>query len=128
MTTALTLSPHKRKEFLEAAKRRSASLEPAPTEVAEREQLLARIREAVQILKSEFGVSRVILFGSLAHAAWYISDSDVDLAVEGLRDQDFFRAWLLVESVIEDREVDLVDMEMASESLRAAIQRTGIEL
>jgi len=36
------------------------------------------------VLKSRFGARRVVLFGSLAHAAWFAPHSDVDLAVEGL--------------------------------------------
>ena len=45
---------------------------------------MGRIRETAAVLKSRFGVRRVILFGSLAHDAWFMPDSDVDIAVEGL--------------------------------------------
>jgi predicted nucleotidyltransferase len=69
-----------------------------------------------------------VLFGSLAHAAWFVADSDVDLAVEGLAGVDYWRAWRLVEDVIGDRLVDLVEIETAGESLRQAIERYGVEL
>jgi predicted nucleotidyltransferase len=80
------------------------------------------------VLKTRFGARRVILFGSLAHAAWSTPDSDVDLAVEGLVGEDYWRAWRALEAIIEDRPVDLIETEMAGESLRRAIQRHGVEL
>jgi hypothetical protein len=36
--------------------------------------------------------------------------------------------WRLTEEVIGDRSVDLIEIEMAGESLRRAIQRYGVEL
>jgi len=69
-----------------------------------------------------------VVFGSLAHAAWFIPDSDVDLAVEGLAPKDYWQAWRMVEEIISDRPVDLIEIEAAGESLRRAIERYGIEL
>jgi predicted nucleotidyltransferase len=69
-----------------------------------------------------------VLFGSLAHEAWFAPDSDVDLAVEGLASDDYWRAWRLAEEIIGDRLVDLIEIETAGESLRRAIERYGIEL
>jgi len=79
-------------------------------------------------MKSRFGARRVILFGSLAHAAWYVPDSDVDLAVEGLAVDDYWRAWGLAEEIISDRPVDLIEVERAGEALRRAIARHGVDL
>jgi predicted nucleotidyltransferase len=66
-------------------------------------RLLERIREAAVVLKSCFHARRVVLFGSLAHVAWFTPDSDVDLAVEGLSSDDYWRAWRVVEEIIGDR-------------------------
>jgi predicted nucleotidyltransferase len=99
-----------------------------PAEQREREQILGRVREAAALLKSRFGARRVVLFGSLAHAAWFASDSDVDLAVEGLVGEDYWQAWREIEAIVEDRPVDLIEVEMAGESLRRAIERYGVEL
>lgn len=79
-------------------------------------------------MKDRFKARRVILFGSLAHAAWFVPNSDVDLAVEGLQDNDYWQAWRLVEEIIGGRSVDLIQVEMAGESLKRAIQRYGVEL
>ena len=80
------------------------------------------------MLKSRFGVRRVVLFGSLAHAAWFRPDADVDLAVESLPGDAYWKAWRMVEEFITDRSVDLIEIESAGESLRRAIQRYGVEL
>jgi hypothetical protein len=49
-------------------------------------------------------------------------------AVEGLDSDSYWRAWRVVEEVISDREVDLIEIETATESLRRAIERYGVEL
>lgn len=128
MPTVLELTSAERKCYLEAAGRHPAPPALTPAEQLARERLLSRIREAAALLKSRFSVQRVILFGSLAHAAWFAPDSDVDLAVEGLRGQTYWQAWQLLEGVIHDRPVDVIEIETAGESLRRAIQRYGEEL
>jgi predicted nucleotidyltransferase len=99
-----------------------------PTERRERDRLLAQVREVAEQLKMQFGVRQVILFGSLAHVAWFTRTSDIDLAVEGLRHQDYWQAWRAVEEAFPDRRVDLITLEIASESLKSAIARYGVEL
>lgn len=128
MPTALELTREGWKPYLEAARRRPAPPEPTAAEQGERARLLTRVREAAAALKAQFDVRRVVLFGSLAHAAWFVPDSDVDLAVEGLREDDYWEAWRLVEEVIGDRPVDLIEIESAGESLRRAVDRYGVEL
>ena len=128
MPTVLELGREGWRPYLEAARRRRVPAEESAEESLERERLLARVREAAEALKARFGVKRVVLFGSLAHAAWFVPDSDVDLAVEGLAVTDYWRAWRMVEEIIGDRPVDLIEIETASESLRRAIERYGVEL
>lgn len=128
MPTALELAREERVSYLEAARRRPAPPDLAPVERHARERLLERAREAAAALKARFGVRRVLLFGSLAHVAWFAPDSDVDLAVEGLTSDDYWRAWRLAEEIIGERPVDLIEIEMAGESLRQAIRRYGVEL
>jgi predicted nucleotidyltransferase len=128
MPTALELTREGWRSYLEAARRRPAPPEVTPAERRARERLLERVREAAAVLKARFGARRVVLFGSLAHAAWFMPDSDVDLAVEGLAGDDYWRAWRLVEEIIGDRPVDLIEIEMVGESLKRAIQRYGMEL
>lgn len=83
---------------------------------------------AANLLKGSFGANRVIVFGSLAHGAWFSPRSDIDLAVEGLASEGFSRAWSAVEKVAQGFSVDLVDLAAAPEGLRERIREDGREL
>ena len=128
MSTALELTREGWKRYVEAASCRSEPVEVRPKVEETRKQLLACMHKAAALLKSRFAVRRVVVFGSLAHAAWFVPGSDVDLAVEGLAPKDYWQAWRIVEEIISDWPVDLVEIEAAGESLRRAIERYGIEL
>lgn len=128
MPTALELTREGWKHYVEAAAQRLEPVTVKPEVEETRKQLLTRVHKAAAALKSHFAVRRVVVFGSLAHAAWLVPDSDVDMAVEGLAPKDFWQAWRMVEEIIGDRSVDLVEIEAARESLRQAIERDGIDL
>ena len=128
MPTALELTPRGWKRYIEAARRRPRPATPLSEDRQERERLMSRIRKAAAVLKNRFGVRQVILFGSLAHDAWFMPDSDVDIAVEGLASEDYWEAWRVVEEIIGERPVDLIEIETARETLRRAIKRYGISL
>ena len=128
MPTALELSRKGWKHYVEATSRRLEPVAISPEVEETRKQLLKRVRKAAVVLKSRFAVRRVVVFGSVAHAAWLVPDSDVDLAVEGLAPKDYWQAWRMVEEIIGDRPVDLVEIEAARESLRQAVERDGIDL
>ncbi|MDP6776146.1 MAG: nucleotidyltransferase domain-containing protein [Candidatus Latescibacteria bacterium] len=128
MPTAAQLSRKDWAPYIQGALRRSDPPEPSQDDLRERDRLLKRVRQAAAVLKSRFGARRVILFGSLAHRERFHEDSDVDLAVEGLRGEAYLTAWGVVEDAIRDRSVDLVEVETATDSLRSSIQRSGIVL
>jgi len=128
MPTALELTPEGWGHYIKAMSLRSSPPGLTLEEKRERKQLLERVQKAVEVLKSSFTIRRVILFGSLAHASWFMSDSDVDLAIEGLASEDYWQAWRLVEDIIKDRPIDLIEIETAGKSLRRAIERYGVEL
>lgn len=85
-------------------------------------EALALVTRCAHVLQHRFGARRVIPFGSVVgHGTWH-SDSDLDLAVEGIAPEQFFRAWAAVRALVPPGvEVDLVDLEHASEALRARI-------
>jgi predicted nucleotidyltransferase len=130
MPTTLELTPAERARYIAAARLRAASppTPDAPSLQREREVLLDRVRLIATELKARFGVRRVILFGSLAHGAWFTADSDIDLAVDGLQEDSYWEAWRVVEQFIPDRPVDLVELDAASLSLRETIESDGIEM
>lgn len=128
MATALELTREGWQPYLRRARRRSPSPLPTASALSDRERVLGLVRKAVDVLKTRFGVRRVILFGSLARSAWFHPQSDVDLAVEGLTGDDYWEAWRIVEEIITDRAVDLVDLETATQPVLEAIHRYGTEL
>ena len=128
MPTARELTREEWKRYQGSVSHRAEPLELTPEEQRARGQLLARVRVAATLLKSRYAARRVVVFGSLAHAAWFVPDSDVDLAVEGLAGTDYWQAWKTVEEAVGDRPVDLIEIETAGESLRRAIERYGVEV
>lgn len=128
MPTALELGHKGWKPYVEAVRRRPAPHHMAPSREDEREQIMGRVREVAAALKARFRAQRVVLFGSLAHKAWFVPDSDVDLAVEGLEGDAFWQAWRLAEEIIGDRPVDLIEIETVGDSMKRAIDRYGVEL
>lgn len=90
-------------------------------EQARRERLRAALPLAVERLVREFGVRRVVVFGSLARDEAGL-ESDVDLLVEGLPPERLFEASAALSRDL-DSEVDLVPAEAARpEVLRRALE------
>ncbi len=85
-------------------------------------------RQAAAVLRETFGATRVIAFGSLAHGAWFGPRSDIDLAVEGVPADAFWRAWAALDRLAPGFEIDLVAIEAASERLRDEIISQGVAL
>jgi predicted nucleotidyltransferase len=124
--TAAQLTPLERDRYRKIARH----LEKNETRALEerREQALAVARQAARILKEDFGVARVLLFGSLATESWFHVRSDVDLAVEGLKQEDFWRADSRLEQISNGFEIDLVDLRTAPPRLAQAIRGHGIAI
>lgn len=85
--------------------------------------------KAEKILKEEFGVDKVFVFGSLARddqpfTRW----SDVDLAVKGLSEDQFFRASARMDYVDDRMPVEIFSLNSSEESLKKKIEQEGIEL
>lgn len=108
-------------ELVHAWRRRGERDRARRRERAERAREDAR--RAAAVLKSEFGVDEVWLFGSVAteprHDAF-----DIDLAVRGLRADRYFAALARVHGVAREA-IELIPLETCSESVRRAVARTG---
>jgi uncharacterized protein len=85
-------------------------------------------RRAACLLQEEFGATRVIAFGSLAHGAWFGPRSDIDLAAEGIPAEAFWRAWCALDRLGSAVDIDLVAIESAPDQLREEIVRQGVAL
>jgi Nucleotidyltransferase domain. len=80
------------------------------------------------LLHREFSVRRVVVFGSLAHRAWFTDRSDIDLAAWGIPVERYYRAVATVTGPSPLFKVDLVDPATCRPSVRQAIETEGIEL
>lgn len=90
------------------------------------QQGLEVARQCAQILKEKFGATRVVLFGSMLNPERMTWRSDIDLAVWGLPEKDFFRAGAAIERG-HDFPVDLVEIQHAKPHILDAIDQ-GAEL
>jgi len=78
-------------------------------------------------LKKEFTGVEVYLFGSLA-TELYKCDSDIDIAVKGLKEEDFYKAYRIAEDIAEPIPIDFIQVEFCEEHLRKRIQEEGLKL
>lgn len=92
------------------------------------ERARAVAEQAARLLREQFGAERVVLFGSVARGFIFHARSDIDLGVEGLSDQNFWRAWAALDSLGSEFEIDLADLETASSALLDQIKQEGLEL
>lgn len=77
----------------------------------------------VHCLVSRFGVTRIILFGSIINGR-FGPESDIDLAVAGLARRDFFPALAEVNQLTPFR-VDLKPLEDLEAHFRERVLRSG---
>jgi len=96
--------------------------------VLRRGKAMVLARRAAQMLRERFGVTRVVVFGSLVREGCFTAWSDVDLAAWGLRPADTFRAIGITHGLDPDIEVNLVDMSVCAPSLAGVIEAEGREL
>lgn len=91
------------------------------------EQARAEAVRLAHLLAAEFGATRVILFGSLAHGDPTREEFDIDLAVEGIAPERIHQAGGSVRMAA-SREVDLVDLAAVSDRMRLLIMEQGVTL
>ena len=117
-------------EVLEARANRPQFL----AQMKERQQQgWAIARRCAQVLKEQFGVEKVVLFGSLLDHEGMHWRSDIDLAVWGLSEDNYWKASatlddVIIESGFDFAPVDLVDINLAKPHILKAINIEGIEL
>ena len=99
-----------------------------PSAVARRGRALEISREAARILKTKYGASRVVLFGSLARSSMFATTSDIDLYAEGVPGRLFFEAEAEIEEIAKDFRVHLVETKECPPQLLREIEDEGIEL
>lgn len=96
--------------------------------VARRVRALKISRKIARLLKDQYGATRVVLFGSLAHDEWFTPRSDIDIYAEGIPVDRFFRAESEAQNGSKGFKVDLVDPDECPPELLRQIQQEGIDL
>jgi predicted nucleotidyltransferase len=126
MPIQLELSPEKLAVYRATAKRRH---QQEKVEIECRQEKAWQIaRQAAQLLREQFKVSRIVVFGSLTRPYSFTHWSDVDIAAWGIAPEDTFRAIGAVMDLGAEIPVNLVDVNTVRPSLLATIERDGIEL
>ncbi|CAN2039947.1 Nucleotidyltransferase domain-containing protein [Candidatus Magnetomoraceae bacterium gMMP-15] len=91
-----------------------------------REDALNFAYKASYLLKKEFAVSEVLVFGSTVHGQWFSNSSDIDIAVSGMKHIDYFLAVAKLQDLSPEFKVDLVDLEYCKPELRDLILKESI--
>jgi len=126
MTTASTITQAEMAAYRATARRRQDR---------EQQELVRRQTRAWEVarcaathLKAQFGVDRVMVFGSLVRAGCFTLWSDVDIAAWGLAPTDTFRAIGAVMDLDSSIAINLVDVATCRPELLAAIEQEGVAL
>lgn len=80
-----------------------------------------------RLLRERYSPQRIILVGSLARGEFGVG-SDIDFAVEGIPDDQFFRAGADLDAAASGLHVDLVPIESADPAFLSNMAREGITL
>lgn len=78
-------------------------------------------------LREEFPNVVVYLIGSLTTDSFDL-DSDIDIAVKQLAEEDYFKAYRIAEEISEPFPLDFIQFEFAQESMKERILRDGVSL
>jgi hypothetical protein len=89
-----------------------------------RQQTLRQLLRALPRLASRYDFERAYVFGSLTKKGRFRKTSDVDLAVEGLNDEKYFK-FMAELSELMGREVDVIQIER--HHLKERVIESGVE-
>lgn len=122
----LNISPEKMAEYRAGARKREAERQAALDERFELAWQLAR--HGADTLRSQFGATKVVVFGSLVNRKRFFERSDIDIAVWGIPEQLYLRALGSLLDSTTEFSIDLVRVEEARDHIRRAIEAEGVEI
>jgi predicted nucleotidyltransferase len=94
----------------------------------EQKKIIQKVSQAAKLLKKDFGATRVFVFGSLLDQTRYTKDSDIDIAVEGIAHEDYWKAWRIVDNFLADQCVDFIDINDLDDIFRNNIIHQGVSV
>ena len=123
--TALDLSPDERKKYrtLEIIRARRKAQRAELARRRRRARYVAR--KAADLLRTEFGAEKVVVFGSLTNPGSFTRWSDIDIAASGIPPEHYFEAAGVVAELSVEFRIDLVDMENCPPALTEVIAKEG---
>ena len=126
MDPLLDLSPERIAQYRASALRRRESEAEEIKKL--KEQAWNAAKRAAMLLREQYHVSRVVVFGSLIHKDSFTRWSDVDIAAWGIKQEDTFRAIGEVLELTTKFKMNLVDINACQPELLSIIERDGIDL
>ena len=117
--TAKDLSPE---ELAEYSRRLDAHFRNRKVDAALLQRAWQTAHRIAAMLYDDFGATQVAVFGSLAERDWFSKGSDIDIAVWGISDDEYFLAVSKAMDISGLFKVDLVDFESCKGLFRERIQ------
>ena len=89
----------------------------------------ARVKaeKVASALRAAFPNVEVYLFGSLTTEMFEL-ESDIDIAVKGLLEEHYYKAYRIAEDIVEPIPIDFIQFEFAQDSMKERIERDGVRL
>ena len=124
----LNIAGEQLKAYKRTARARHAARQGQDQALRERAWALAQ--RAAQLLKADYGATRVLLFGSLAQPDRFTHRSDIDIAAWGLTSTNWLKAGSTVRYLDQahEFEINVVDTACAPSELLESIERYGVPL
>jgi len=101
-----------------------------PSVAARRDRAWKVARTAADLLRMEYGATRVVVFGSLAWKTLFTPWSDIDLAAWGIKPEAYYSAAgaAMDMGLEEGIKIDLVDAENCSKEFYGSIDKSGVDV
>ena len=84
--------------------------------------------EVATHLYARFDTIQVMVFGSLTEPMWFTNESDIDIAVSGLSDDDYDKAWEVVMDFDSGFKMDIINFDTAKGLFRERIKHQAIPI
>ena len=84
--------------------------------------------EVATHLYAQFDTIQVVVFGSLTEPMWFTNRSDIDIAVSGLSDDDYDKAWEVVMDFDSGFKMDIINFDTATGLFRERIKHQAIPI
>ena len=79
-------------------------------------------------LYEQFDTIQVVVFGSLTEPMWFTNRSDIDIAVSGLSDDDYDKAWKMVMDFDSEFKMDIINFDTSKGLFRERIKHQAIPI